>query len=234
MNYRLAAGINVEENSDGGTLVASRPLRMVRLNPSLLTLVRRMQVGWLSPASKAESNVLEVLVKRGFVEKQWPRLAEDALPTVSVIIPVKDRAEDLRSCLISLKHLAYPQEKIEIVVVDDGSTDHTPAVAEELGAVLIESGMVAGGPAHARNKGTRVAQGEILAFIDSDCTASEQWLRELLPVFADAEVAAVGGWVAGMYSESALDSYEAVMSSLNLGRRAEPGAIPSTSPVVTC
>lgn len=223
MIYRLAAGIKIEENSEGGILVTSRPLRAVRLNPSLLTLVRRMQDDWLSPDSEAEIKALEVLAKRDFVEKKSPRLVQAALPTISVIIPVKDRADDLRNCLTSLKDLDYPQEKIEIVVVDDGSTDETPAVAEELGAFLIDSGMVGGGPAQARNRGARFAHGEILAFIDSDCTASEQWLMELLPVFADPDVAAVGGWVDGMHTESTLDCYEAVMSSLNLGRRAMSG-----------
>jgi len=47
---------------------------------------------------------------------------------------------------------------------------------------------------------------------------------ELLPVFAEANVAAVGGLVDGMYDESALDRYEAVMSSLNLGGREMSGS----------
>jgi mycofactocin system glycosyltransferase len=222
--YRLAEGISIEESSDGGSLVASRPLRMVRLNPSLLLLALRMEKDWLTPASDAEAKALETLAKRGFVERQWPSLDSPAdFPTVTVVIPVKDRADDLRNCLTSLKELEYPQEKIEIVVVDDGSTDNTPLVAKELGAILVESGVVAGGPALARNKGAAVANGEILAFIDSDCTASKQWLTDLLPVFASTDVAAVGGWVDGMFTESALDRYEAVMSSLNLGRREMSG-----------
>ncbi len=224
MIYRLAAGIKIEESSEGGTLVASRPLRMVRLNPSLLKLVRCMEKDWLLPASDAEAKALESLAKRGFVEREWQSLeSTDDFPTVTVVIPVKDRAEDLRNCLTSLKELEYPQDKIEVVVVDDGSTDSTPTVARELGAVLVKSGAVAGGPASARNKGADVANGEILAFIDSDCTASTQWLMELLPVFAAADVAAVGGRVDGMFTESALDRYEAVMSSLNLGRREMSG-----------
>ncbi|MGK2945017.1 MAG: mycofactocin biosynthesis glycosyltransferase MftF [Desulfuromonadales bacterium] len=224
MIYRLAEGVTAQETTDGGFLVASRPLRMLRLNPSLLKLVRRMGQDWLNPASNAEMNVLETLARRGFVERQWQSLSISGnLPTISVIIPVKDRADDLRNCLTSLQELEYPQHKLEVVVVDDGSSDDTPRVAEELGAVLVESGQVAGGPALARNKGAAVASGEILAFIDSDCTASQQWLMELLPVFADADVAAVGGRVDGMFTESALDRYEAVMSSLNLGRREMSG-----------
>lgn len=224
MIYRLAEGISIEETADGGALVASRPLRLVRLNPSLLKLVRRMAQSPLAPASEAESKVLETLAKRGFVKRQWPELGPaDSLPTVSIVIPVKDRADELRDCLTSLQQLDYPQHKLEIVVVDDGSTDNTPAVAEAFGALLVESGAVGGGPALARNKGARTASGEILAFIDSDCTASAEWLKQLLPVFAEDEVAAVGGWVDGMFDDAALDCYEAVMSSLNLGRREMSG-----------
>jgi len=225
MIYRIRSGVSIRENDQGGFLVASRPLRTVRLNAPLLALVRRMaREDGVTAASEAESRALEALAKGGFVEKTWQALADGAdLPSVSVVIPVKDRAEDLRNCLRSLAELDYPEEKIEIIVVDDGSRDETPSVARELGAVLVASGAVGGGPAVARNKGARVAGGEVLAFIDSDCTASREWLRELLPAFSRDEVAAVGGWVDGMHTASALDRYEAVMSSLNLGRRAMSG-----------
>jgi len=223
MNYRLAAGIAVEEQAQGGVLVATRPLRMVKLNPPLLRLARRLQQEAVAPATDAETAVLETLAKRGFVIREWPELAEGELPLVSIIIPVKDRAEDLRNCLGSLARLDYPAERREVIVVDDGSSDATPQVARELGAVLVASGAVGGGPAAARNKGAAVARGEILAFIDSDCTASPRWLRELLPVFSEAGTAAVGGYVDGMHQAAPLDRYEAVMSSLNLGRREMSG-----------
>ena len=223
MNYRLAPGIDLEEQGDGGLLLASRPLRLVQLNKPLLRLARRMETESVTPASVAEATVLETLAKRGFVTRLWPELTEAELPKVSIVIPVKDRPVDLRHCLESLAALDYPQEKLEIIVVDDGSSDTTPQVACELGARLLHSGAVGGGPASARNRGAQEAQGEILAFIDSDCTASPQWLRQLLPVFATPQVAAVGGWVDGMRSAASLDRYEAVMSSLNLGRRAMTG-----------
>jgi len=223
MNYRLAPGISIEERETGGFLLSARPLRMVRLNRPLLRLARRLQQGVVSPASPAETAALETLVKGGFVCREWPALAEEELPLVSIVIPVKDRAEDLRNCLHSLNRLDYPAERREIIVVDDGSSDATPRVALALGAVLVDSGAVGGGPAAARNRGAVAARGEILAFIDSDCTASPGWLRELLPAFRDPEVAAVGGWVDGMHLAAPLDRYEAVMSSLNLGRRAMSG-----------
>lgn len=224
MIYWLADGISIEDSEQGSFLVSTRPLRMVRLNPALQKLVARMEDVGVKPESAAEVKVLESLFKSGFVERQWQGLQDLAqLPFVSIVIPVKDRADDLRNCITSLRQLAYPQDKLEVIVVDDGSTDSTPQVAQELGAVVVESGEVGGGPALARNKGAAVAGGEILAFIDSDCTADEDWLAELLPAFSDEKLAAVGGWVDGMHQGSALDRYEAVMSSLNLGRREMSG-----------
>jgi mycofactocin system glycosyltransferase len=223
MNYRLAPGIDIAEQGDGGLLVATRPLRLVQLNKPLLRLVRRLQHESVTPASAAEETALERLAKRGFVSSEYAPLAESELPQVSIIIPVKDRPVDLRLCLESLAALDYPQERLEIIVVDDGSSDNTPQVACELGARLVHSGAIGGGPAAARNRGAQAAQGEILAFIDSDCTASAAWLRELLPAFSAPQVAAVGGWVDGMHHAAPLDRYEAVMSSLNLGRRAMSG-----------
>ena len=134
MNYRLAAGIGIEERDGDGFLVANRPLRLVRLNRPLLQLARRLQQESVAPASAAEAKVLETLAKGGFVSREWPALEESALPLVSIVIPVKDRAEELRRCLNSLVELDYPEQRREIIVVDDGSRDATPQVARELGS----------------------------------------------------------------------------------------------------
>ncbi|WP_320055928.1 mycofactocin biosynthesis glycosyltransferase MftF [Desulfuromonas thiophila] len=224
MIWRLADGIRLEENVRGAVLVSRRPLRMLRLNSALLALVRQLPVVNTCQLTPAQVKALELLAGKGFVERSWQGLEDlPAPPCVSIIIPVKDRAEDLRQCLTSLQQLNYPADKLEVLVVDDGSSDATPDVARQLGAHLLHSGAVGGGPALARNKGAAIACGDILAFIDSDCSAHPDWLQDLLPVFADPEVAAVGGWVDGMFLGSALDRYEAVMSSLNLGRREMSG-----------
>jgi mycofactocin system glycosyltransferase len=167
---------------------------------------------------------MEQLAAKGFAERirTVPELPA-TLPEVSIVIPVMNRADELRRCLTSLTHLSYPQEKIQIIVVDDGSKDDSPLVARQFGALLVPSGGTGRGPAAARNVGASVASGEILAFIDSDCTASEAWLCELIPAFTNPDLAAVGGRVDGMCTESAVDRYEAVMSSLSLGSRERVG-----------
>ena len=225
MIYRLAEGIRLEESAHGGVLVSARPLRMVRLSPALVALIRQLPTVTAAALPPAHHRALERLEKKGFIERRWEGLKDlSAFPRVSIIIPVKDRADDLRHCLQSLQQLDYPCDRLQIVVVDDGSSDASPDVARQFGATLVCSGSVGGGPALARNKGVSVARGEILAFIDSDCTAAKNWLADLLPTFNDPQVAAVGGWVDGMHYGSALDRYEAVMSSLNLGRREMCGA----------
>jgi mycofactocin system glycosyltransferase len=225
MIYRLAANVELVERDGGSYLVSKAPLCALRLNGSLAQLVRRGQDGPLTAASAAEAKVLEQLAARGLVERLRTGSGERAtLPAVSVVIPVKDRAEELARCLASLARLDYPQEKLQVIVVDDGSRDDSPLVARQAGALVLPSGGTGRGPAAARNVGASVATGDILAFIDSDCSASAGWLAELLPAFDDPEMVAVGGLVDGMCTASAVDRYEAVMSSLSLGSRERSGS----------
>lgn len=224
MTYRMAPSVELEVTSQGSFLVMKRPLSVVRLNELLLALVRKAFSGPVKPASRAETQAFEALVKKGLVEREEENAPADGdLPSVSVIIPVKDRAEELQRCLQSLAGLDYPAGKLEVIVVDDGSSDSSPDVAQRFAARLLFSGGVGEGPAAARNIGAAEANSEILAFIDSDCTASAGWLKELTPSFSDHEVAAVGGWVDGLHSAAPLDRYEAVMSSLTLGTRERSG-----------
>ena len=225
MIYRLAQTVELVERDGGSFLLSKSPLSLLRLNRSLAELVRRGLEGTITAITEGETAVLEQLVARGFAEKITSTpVQEEVLPGVSIVIPVKDRAEELERCLASLANLDYPPEKIEIIVVDDGSSDDSPLVARRFGAFLVPSGGTGRGPAAARNVGARAAGKELLAFIDSDCTASPRWLRELIPAFNDARTAAVGGNVAGMCTSSGVDRYEAVMSSLSLGSRERFGS----------
>jgi len=225
MIYRLAANVELVEQDGGSYLISKAPLCALRLNGSLAQLVRRGQDGPLTAASAAEAKVLEQLAARGLVERLRTGSEENAaFPAVSVVIPVKDRAEELARCLASLARLDYPQEKLQVIVVDDGSGDDSPLVARQAGALVLPSGGTGRGPAAARNVGASAATGDILAFIDSDCSASAGWLAELLPAFDDPDMVAVGGLVDGMCTASAVDRYEAVMSSLSLGSRERSGS----------
>jgi O-antigen biosynthesis protein len=92
---------------------------------------------------------------------------------VSVVIPAYNRQDLLPLCLDSLKTQEY--EDYEIIVVDDGSTDGTADAARRYPVRVIELG-VNSGAGVARNAGVRAASGELIAFIDSDCTAPPDWI----------------------------------------------------------
>ena len=225
MIYRLAQQVELLERNGNYFLSSKAPLCVLRLNRTLADLIGRGLDGTPISAGIDEIGIMEQLVTKGFAERV--RTAPDqaaTLPDVTVVIPVKDRAEELRRCLTSLSCLNYPQEKLQVIVVDDGSSDDSAQVAQQFGALAVPSGGIGRGPAAARNVGASLAHGEILAFIDSDCTASQEWLNELIPAFNDPAMAAVGGQVDGMCTESAIDRYESIMSSLSLGSRERSGS----------
>lgn len=220
MRYRIRDGIQLVSDDRGSFLVRQRPLSVLRVNGSLAALVSRLLTNPDAPCSASEEQTLLQLAARGFVESDAsPNANINALPSVSIVIPVKDREKELQRCLQSISEIDYPQELLQLIVVDDGSSDRTADVAREFGALLIPSGGRGRGPAAARNVGARAARNSILAFIDSDCTASTYWLTELAPSFCDTATAAVGGLVDGMCLDSRIDRYESAMSSLSLGKR---------------
>lgn len=220
MNFRFAKDVEIVAKDGNNFLMAKKPLCLIRLNSALTSLLKciRDDTPWQHSAKKL--NILKKITEMGFLESWRDKSVKPShSPWISVVIPVKDRAEELRRCLASLSSLSYPPEKIEVIVVDDGSRDDSMDIAKNWGAVVIPSGGEGLGPSTARNVGATNANGEILAFIDSDCTASTQWLNQLVPAFSDPQVAAVGGKVEGLNNASSLDRYEATMSSLSLGSR---------------
>jgi glycosyltransferase involved in cell wall biosynthesis len=102
----------------------------------------------------------------------------ETLPFVSVILPVYNDAVALRRCLLSLRAQTFPAHRFEVIIVDNASTKDDPkAVVAEFTdyRFCIETKI---GSYAARNKGISLANGEIYAFLDSDCIASPEWLEE--------------------------------------------------------
>ena len=85
---------------------------------------------------------------------------------VSIIIPTFNCADFLVEAIRSV--LAQTYEHYEIIVVDDGSTDHTEAALEQFGNRVSYIGQAPGGPSVARNRGILEARGELIAFLDAD------------------------------------------------------------------
>ncbi len=112
-------------------------------------------------------------------------------PFVSVVVPVLNGADTLADCLHSILASDYPQDRREIVVVDNGSIDGTADVAKRYPVRYVKE--TQRGLSPARNRGIETARGQILAFTDADCTVAVSWLRELVSGFDDPSVFAVVG-----------------------------------------
>ena len=110
---------------------------------------------------------------------------------VSIIIPVRNEASLLKTCLESISNLVYPRDKIEVIIADGMSTDNTAEVAKEFGAKVVLNEKITVSPG--RNVAFKYASGDIIAFTDADCIVDKDWISNSLKYFKDDKIACVGG-----------------------------------------
>ncbi len=134
-------------------------------------------------------------------------------PTVSIVVPVKNCADKIKSLLDSLMKVEYDKNKFEVVIVDGNSTDNTREIVVQYPVRLMAEerrGLNA-----ARNTGLRHSKGEIIAFTDGDCVVPKNWLNKIIENFQDKDVGCVGG-SASRYYDDFLSQYsdESIMPVL--------------------
>ena len=118
-----------------------------------------------------------------------------AIPEIAAVICTHNRCAWLPDALGSLAAQSLPAGRFEVIVVDDGSTDATPAVVAEFSSrlplrVITQPNR---GLAAARNAGWRAARAPLVAYLDDDARAAPDWLERILAAFAEAPAAAVVG-----------------------------------------
>lgn len=109
---------------------------------------------------------------------------------LAVVVPAYNAAGTIAGCVAALRDQHY-DGPVEIIVVDDGSTDATAALARAAGAKVITTPR--GRPAAARNAGARAATAPIVCFTDADCAPRPDWLGEISAPFVDPAVIAAKG-----------------------------------------
>ena len=112
-------------------------------------------------------------------------------PLVSVVMPVRNRARWVRRAIESV--FAQTYEKLELLVVDDGSTDETPAVLRSYADSLSIFTLPHVGPYRARNYAIERARGDLIAFIDSDDLWFPDKLERQIPLFERRGIGLVFG-----------------------------------------
>jgi len=109
-------------------------------------------------------------------------------PSISIVIPTYNSARTLPACLESIREQDYPENKIEIVIADAGSSDGTVEIARRFTDEIYPNPLKTGEAGKA--VGVRHATGEVIALIDSDNILPERdWLKRMAAPFADPEIA---------------------------------------------
>ena len=122
-----------------------------------------------------------------------PRLSDDVLPPISIIIVNWNGKKFLPICLSSLAALDYPRDKVEVILVDNASTDGSQAYISNsypaIKIILLDKNY---GFCKPNNEGAKAAAGEYLVFLNNDTEVTHGWLHELVrPTLEDAEVISV-------------------------------------------
>ena len=138
---------------------------------------------------------------RGFYRERSRWQPNIAVPTVTVLVPARNEAENIERCVNSLLSVDYPVEKLEVIIVDDRSSDATPEILDRLASghsvlkVLHRTPQEVDpnlrGKAGALQYGIDHAAGEIIVMTDADCIVNPQWIRAMVSPFADPKVGIV-------------------------------------------
>ena len=223
----------------GRFVLGGSPIRLFSLTPAGAALMDRIELSTPFAATPAERDLINRWQDAGLLHPQ-PDLsaAVSPSPDVTLVVPVRDRAEGVQRLLASI---AADQSDaataiLEVLIVDDGSAQ--PLMLETAGrrlpavrVIRIEQSV---GPAQARNLGLQQVSTELVAFVDSDCQVTTDWLAPLLGQLTDPLVVAAAPRVKAVLPVTsqtsasqtragelaALEQYELSRSPLDMGAQA--------------
>lgn len=124
---------------------------------------------------------------------------------ISVVIPVYNGENTISRCLDSILKVDYPKENLEIIVVNNNSTDRTLSILQSYPVRIVFESIR--NRARARNAGIQATSGEFIAMTDADCIVPSNWLKALLSKFTDQSVAAVAGPFCAIHNNSLMQQY---------------------------
>ena len=146
--------------------------------------------------------VVELIIFRiGLAKTDRVPFVENYQPMVSVIVAARNEEDFIGECISSLLQIDYPKNKLEIIIVNDGSTDRTAEIIESFRTThpevtLLTASFGSGnlrGKANALSQGIEQSTGTILMFTDADCQVQPAWVKETVKYFTP-NVGIVGGF----------------------------------------
>ena len=146
------------------------------------------------------------LLRASKEERRVPLLSAEKLPSVSVLVPVKNEEKVVGRLLKALLNLDYPSRKVEIILIDDGSTDKTIEICREYAAehpnrVKLLRRSTSDGKPSALNYGLKHANGEIVATFDADNVPEPDTLLKAVEFFEDPSIDAVQGTICSINAD---------------------------------
>lgn len=148
--------------------------------------------------------------------KVYPKIKEEELPSASVIVAARNEEENILDCLKSLDGLVYPDSKLEIIIVNDHSTDNTGKIIEEFikdkprfKTIIPQTNFISiKGKTNALANALKFAKGEIVLTTDADCIVHPNWALNMASYY-QKDVAFVGGYTT-QYDKTAFEAMQAI------------------------
>ena len=145
-------------------------------------------------------------------KKSFPQLKDDELPSISIVVAARNEEKNILTCLRSLDELTYPDNKIEVIVIDDASTDNTLKITSNFihGKIRFrvihleetESDKLKG-KVRAMAAGIKLAKGDTILTTDADCIVNPLWAKTIASYYVK-DVGVVNGFtsqnVSGLFS----------------------------------
>lgn len=113
-------------------------------------------------------------------------------PSISIIIPAYNESSKIACCLTSIKENLPNNAKVEIIVVDNGSTDDTYSIAKSFEGVRVLS-LAEGNVGAVRNYGAKHSNASVLSFIDADCLITKGWIERAIALCRESSNTIFGG-----------------------------------------
>lgn len=148
-------------------------------------------------------------------QEKYASLKSTIKPSISVIIPAYNGSRHIKDCIKSVLKLNYPKKKLEIIVVDDGSSDDTFKKAKGFKDIRVFRKKHEGKSA-AVNYGIKKAKGEIIGILDVDSTVSQDSLIKMIGYFNDPKVGAVHSGIRAKNRRNLIERFQVVEYILSL------------------
>lgn len=132
---------------------------------------------------------------------KYPRLKDEDLPSISIIVAARNEENNIERCMQALSELIYPEDKMEVIIVNDNSTDKTGEIInyfvmgrKNFKTILAkkEIGDLKG-KANALANGIEICKGEVVLTTDADCAVSKTWAKTIASYYV-GDVAMVQGF----------------------------------------